>query len=136
MTDIDYADDLTLTSDTIEDTTQLLHHLETSAKEIGLFINAKKTEFISFNQKGQMKSLNGKEIKAVEDFTYLGSRIVSSESDIQIRKPKAWSALNNMNKIWKSSLPNYLKRNFFTSVVESVQLYGSTTSGADLKRGL
>ena len=32
-----------------------------------------------------------------------------------------------MDKVWKSSLPNYLKRNFLTSVVESVLLYGPTT---------
>ena len=127
ITDIDYADDLALTSDTIEEATQLLHHLEVAAKEIGLRINAKKTEFISFNQAGQIKSLDGSNIKSVEDFTYLGSRIISSDSDIQVRKAKAWAALNKMDKIWKSSLPKYLKRRFFSSVVESVLLYGSTT---------
>ena len=66
-------------------------------------------------------------MKSVEDFTYLGSRIISSDSDIQVRKAKAWSALNKMDKVWKSSLPLQMKRRFFSSVVESVLLYGSTT---------
>ena len=121
ISDIDYADDLALTSDTIEEATQILHHLEVAAKEIGLRINAKKTEFISFNQAGQIKSLDGSNIKSVEDFTYLGSCIISSDSDIQGRKAKAWAALNKMDKIWKSSLPKYLKQRFFSTVVESIQ---------------
>ena len=75
ITDIDYADDLALTSDTIEEANQLLHYLEVAAKEIGLHINAKKTEFISFNQTGQVRSLDGENIKSVEDFTYLGPEL-------------------------------------------------------------
>ena len=63
----------------------------------------------------------------VEDFTYLGSNIKSTDKDIQIRKAKAWAALNKLDKIWKSDLNINLKRNFFSAVVESVLLYGSTT---------
>ena len=63
----------------------------------------------------------------VEDFTYLGSNIQSTDKDIQIRKAKAWAALNKLDKIWKSELNINMKRNFFEAVVESVLLYGSTT---------
>ena len=34
-------------------------------------------------------------------------------------------ALNGMNNIWKSNLPDQLKRNFFRATVESVLVYGS-----------
>jgi hypothetical protein len=53
-----------------------------------------------------MKDLNGKYIKSVEDFKYLGSYIASTERDIEIRLGKAWGTLNLLNKIWKSNLPN------------------------------
>ena len=44
-----------------------------------------------------------------------------------IRLGKAWGALNNMDKIWKSNLPDSLKRNFFRATVESVHVYGSVS---------
>ena len=58
---------------------------------------------------------------------YLGSYISSTEKDLDIRLAKSWSALNAMNKIWKSNLKDKLKRNFFRATVESVLVYGSTT---------
>ena len=59
------------------------------------------------------------------DFNYLGSFIASTEQDVNIRLGKAWAALNGMNNIWKSNLPDQLKRNFFRATVESVLVYGS-----------
>ena len=75
----------------------------------------------------KIKSLNGNEINKVNDFKYLGSYISSTEKDLDIRLAKSWSALNAMNKIWKSNLKDKLKRNFFRATVESVLVYGSTT---------
>ena len=60
-----------------------------------------------------MKSLADKNIKQVLDFKYLGSYIASTEHDVNIRLGKAWSVLNQMDKIWKSNLSDNLKRNFF-----------------------
>ena len=48
-----------------------------------------------------IKSLNGENIKKVDDFKYLGSYIGYTEHDINIRIAKAWAALNNLNIIWK-----------------------------------
>ena len=74
-----------------------------------------------------MKSLADKNIKQVLDFKYLGSYIASTEHDVSIRLGKAWSALNQMDKIWKSNLSDNLKRNFFRAAVESVLIYGSVS---------
>ena len=92
-------------------------------------INAGKTEFISINQgeNEKIKSLNGKDIKKVFDFKYLGSYIQSTEKDMNIRLAKSWAALNKMNAIWKSRLPDRIKRNFFRATVESVLVYGSVS---------
>ena len=47
--------------------------------------------------------------------------------DIDIRKAKAWKALDELNVIWKFTLPEKLKRSFFKAVVEPVLTYGSST---------
>ena len=49
-------------------------------------INAGKTEHISYNQNGTINTINAERIKLVDDFTYLGSSIASTEKDIDIRK--------------------------------------------------
>ena len=67
----DYADDLALLSDTIDEATELLHILETAASEIGLYINTGKTEFIAYNQTGAIESKGSHPIKSVTDFSYL-----------------------------------------------------------------
>ena len=75
MTDADYADDLALLADTLPQAESLLHNLEKEAKIIGLYVNCDKTEFICFKRKGDISTLNGKPLKPVEQFTYLGSNI-------------------------------------------------------------
>ena len=110
MTDIDFADDLALLANTIEEAEKLLHHIELAAREVGLHINAKKTEYMSINDAGLMKSLDDQIIQEVLDFVYLGSNVQSSEKDMEIRITKAWAALNKLASIWKSNIPDDLKR--------------------------
>ena len=49
VTDLDFADDLDLLSDTIQQAEKLLHDLEYAAKLVGLSLNASKTEFMTVN---------------------------------------------------------------------------------------
>jgi hypothetical protein len=44
ITDLDYPDDLATLCDTIQDAQRLIYQLETAAAEVGLHINAKKTQ--------------------------------------------------------------------------------------------
>ena len=127
VTDADYADDLALFADKIADAEKLLHCLEAAAAVIGLHINAGKTEFMSINQEGQIKAMNNTPLKKVKQFTYLGSNIASTEQDVETRIAKAWGALKGLSTIWKSTLPESMKRDFFRATVESVLLYGSST---------
>ena len=64
-------------------------------------------------------------MKNVDNFSYLGSEIESTDKEIKIRINKSWAALDKLSSIWKSPLTTNLKRNFFSAVVESVLLYGS-----------
>ena len=74
-----------------------------------------------------IRSMIGNLIKTVESFIYLGGEVSSAEKDLNIRIAKAWSALDKIQTIWKSSLSDNLKRQFFRAVVESILLYGAET---------
>ena len=65
ITDADYADDLALMADAIADAQTLLHSLETASGDIGLYVSAKKTEYMSYNQIDKMHTLSGDDIKSV-----------------------------------------------------------------------
>ena len=123
VTDIDYADNIALLSDSIDKAEKLLHNVEMAAKLIGLHINEKKTQYMTFNQNpSKLTTINKKCIKLTNDFPYLGSWIYSNEKDIDVRIGKAWVALQKLNTIWNSNLSKKLKLAFFHTTVSSVLL--------------
>ena len=84
ITDADYADDLALLANTPNQAETLLHSLERAAAGIGLHVNANKTEYMCYNQTGNIATLDGASLKLVDKFTYLGSSVSSTEKDIYI----------------------------------------------------
>ena len=58
---------------------------------------------------------------------YLGSSVSSTETDINKRLAKAWTAIDRLSIIWKSDLTDKMKRSFFQAVVVLILLYGCTT---------
>ena len=75
ITDADYADDIALLANTPTQAETLLHSLERAAAGIGLHVNAHKTEYMCFNQTGDISTLNGSPLKLVDKLTYLGSSV-------------------------------------------------------------
>ena len=112
-TDADYADDIAILANTPNQAETLLHSLKRAAAGIGLHVNAHKTEYMCFNQTGDISTLDGTSLKPVEKFTYLGSSISSLEKDIDTRLTKAWAAIDKLSIIWKSDLIDKMKRSFF-----------------------
>ena len=80
--DADYADDIALLANTPTQVESLLHSLEWAVGGIGLHVNADKTEYIYFNQRGDIFTLIHVPLKLIDKFTYLGSSISSTENDI------------------------------------------------------
>ena len=68
--------------------------MEQAARGIGLYVNLDKIKFMGLNHVGTISSLNGKSLKLVDQFIYLGSNISSTESDVDIHIGKAWNLLN------------------------------------------
>ena len=104
ITDADYADDIAILGNTPDQAETLLHSLERAAAGIGLNVNAHKTEYMCYNQTGDISTLDGTPLKLVDKFTYLGSSVPSTEKDIDTRLTKAWTAINRLSIIWKSDL--------------------------------
>ena len=130
ITDLCFADDIALLANEIAHAQELLKRIETEASKVGLVINSKKTEVMNFNQDEDntiIKTINGDNIKTVENFKYLGAWMKSTESDIKIRKALAWFACHKLRTIWSSTLKKSIKIRLFVSTVESVLLYGSST---------
>ena len=122
VTDAGFADDIALLSDLITQAQELLRRLEDSAESVGLYMNAKKTKAVVYNQDPSqtLTSKAGDPIEIVPDFVYLGAWVDSSVRDIKIRRAKAWSACHKMKAIWNSKMSKAMKVRLFISTVESV----------------
>jgi hypothetical protein len=126
VTDLDFADDIALISDSTAKAQAFLGAVEKEAREVGLQINAKKTKAMAFNLNYDfnLTSENGDNIEKVEDFKYLGSWINNTEKDIAVRKALAWRKMHDLKKIWQSKMSKCLKIRTFRATVESTLLYG------------
>ena len=90
--DLDFADDIVLLSNEIEQARKLLHNVEKECGKVGLGINAKKTKGMVFNVYFQpIYIVAGKEVGQAltesgnQDFLYLGSWS-DRYKDIQLQK--------------------------------------------------
>ena len=90
LTDLDFADDIALTSDLVENA----ESFEKAATEslVGLYCNESKPEFISTTPSCHLRSLAGAMITQVDDFKFIGSYIMDSKKDVKSRKALAWAA--------------------------------------------
>ena len=92
----DNADDIALLVNAPAQVETLLHSLERAAVGIGLHVNAHKTEYMCFNWRGDISTVNGSSLKLVDKFTYLGSSVSSTENDVNMRLTKALTAINKL----------------------------------------
>lgn len=139
---LDYADDQALISASQTPSKKprhscLLCDLETTAStELGLHVNASKTEFMVVNigdPDPVINSLDGSARKQVQDFKYLGSYITDRRKDFETRKGMVWTLdlpglpLTKLQNIRNSMISSALKLKFCKACIEPVLLYGSET---------
>ena len=75
----DCADDIALLTNTPTQYESLRQRLEQVAAGIDLHVNADKTEYIYFNQRGENLILTGGSLKVLDKFPYLRSSISSTD---------------------------------------------------------
>ncbi|XP_067125510.1 uncharacterized protein [Centruroides vittatus] len=101
-----FADDIVIIEESEEQLEKTLHLLNEEGKRYGLIINSEKTNTI-FGDNNMTRNflVDKKNIKNVESFTYLGSKLtynLDCRKEIEIRTAKAKTNLKAMDKIWKS----------------------------------
>ena len=128
ITDADYADDIAILANTPDQAETLLHSLERAAASIGLYVNAHKTEYMCFNQTGDISTLEGTPLKLVDKFTYLGSSVESTEKGHRNEVNEKHGQLSIGYRLYgNQDLTDKMKRSFFQAAVTSILLYGCTT---------
>ena len=130
-----YADDCALAASSEDDLQELTDHFSSAAAKFGLTISLKKTEALGqSSHKSRIANprilINGKPIKSVDNFKYLGSIVskdCSMEPELSARIAKANSAFNKLSKrLWsKSGIRLETKVMVYKAVVLSSLLYGS-----------
>ena len=102
---------LELLANTAAQAESLLHSVEQAVGGNGLYMLIKQDTCV-FKQKGSISSLSGKPLKLVDQFTYPGSNISSTENNANLRLAKAWTAIDKLLIIWKTDLSEKIKRLF------------------------
>ena len=93
---------IAILANTTNQSETLLDSLERAAAGIGLHVNAHKTEYMCYNQTGDISTLDRTSIILVDKFTYLAISVSSTEKDIDTRLTKAWTAIDRLSILWKS----------------------------------
>lgn len=112
----------------MEQAQELLNKVELECAKVGLRLNAKKTQVITYNippEHQPLTTAGGTVLKEADDFGCLGSWVSSTEKDLEVRRALAWMAVNGMTSVWNANLLRQIKLSFFYATVESVLLYGS-----------
>jgi hypothetical protein len=142
----EYADDMVLIDTCATRLTKALNRLQTVCGKIGLDISVSKTEWLylhnpNANELGECRSkrtptahcceqisLDGKSLKHVSSFKYLGSTLSENggmEDETRYRVLQSELCLNRYSSIWKSDLSLRQKVRFLKSHIFPILLYAS-----------
>ena len=130
LVDLDYADDVVMMSKSVEELQSILDALKEKGKQVGLKINANKTEVMK-TAKALARNicLENRIINEVDSFKYLGTTIRndgSLEDEFAERLKRGHQTMGRLNKIWRSNrLSTHTKVRLYMSLVRSVLTYGN-----------
>ena len=141
-----YADDTVLIAESPEDLQSLLNVIVEESRNMGLSLNLKKTETMVVTRKkttpGCNISVEGKKLKQVDTFKYLGTMITSDgkcNTEIKCRITQAKTAFYRMNMVFKDrNLSIKLKLRVLQCYIEPILFYGceSWTINKEMERRL
>ena len=107
----------------------LIEAVRDASAELGLRLNVKKTKMMVIGGSTDPFYLNGEEIEQVEEFVYLGSRVVlSSKSlpEVKRRLTIARDTVSKLTPIWKCpQIPKILKLRLLQATAFAIASYGS-----------
>ena len=115
LTDCRYGDDTTLIATISEKLKLSAHELEKACSKWGMKINVRKCKVIS--PETDNVTIKGNDIEKVESFTYLGSVVPGTESDVKRRIALASTAFGNLkeNIFSRKDVPKKLEVRLYSS---------------------
>ena len=130
LEDLVYADDIALLAYRHQDIQAKTNALATTAGNLGLKINSKKTRHVRMSSKtNESIMVNREVVDEVDHFTYLGSKVSTSgdgEEEVLVQISKASQAFASLRGPWRSkNITQKTKIRFFKSNVLSTLLYGA-----------
>lgn len=133
LSNLRFADDIVLTSKDPEELQTMLEQLNTKSKAIGLEMNLSKTQ-VMFNElvdgQDRVVVIDGTQLKVVNSYTYLGQLVTfdsSKEKEVKRRISFGWQAFGRASSIFKSKMPNSLKRRVYNQCIIPTITYGAET---------
>ena len=126
---LDFADDIALSADSVEDLQIITTNFEKAAAKVGLKISQDKTKLMIIQQKvGNRTSdefkVEGKTNETVDKFIYL-EKVISANGNVD---DNINMKIGQMNKIWSSTTISVrLKIRLYHSVILPCLLYASKT---------
>ena len=132
LEDLDFADDLALLSNRLQDMQDKVDALRKVSQRVGLRISKEKTKVLRTNNRQETPiTIGGLSIEDVQEFTYLGRKISQTggtEEDISARIKKARQTFAILRPVWKATaISACTKLCIFSSNVKSILMYGSET---------
>jgi len=129
-TDMDYADDIVLLTNTMQEMQTLLTAVTTEAARAGLMCNIKKTKYIV---QGTLPpdspttiTLPEGAIEQVNDYCYLGVN-TNTDKDLNERIGRAWTKAKQYTTLWKQKdISRTTKLRLAEATVFKVLLYGAS----------
>ena len=132
LTDLAFADDITLLSSNVEEMQTMINIIQEEALKCGLMLNHSKCKALAQNVNTDMPlKVNGKEIEYVSTFNYLGSFISSNGNitpEVNNRISKATKAFGMLKTLWSSrDVSRSIKLRFYKAGIRSTLLYACET---------
>ena len=92
--------------------------------------------FVFNDSPGLLKNSSGEAIPVVQHYKYLGNDVLSARQDVASHISKAWIALRKFKGVWRSRVPDFVKRELFVSLVSPIFRAGlcSIEDSATLQR--
>ncbi|KER24813.1 hypothetical protein T265_07598 [Opisthorchis viverrini] len=143
LTDIEYADDITLLGSDPVVMQTILNNLNNSASQFGMRLTPTRCKALLQDWVGSNPSLMlaDEPIEVVDKFVYLGSCISPgglTEDEISIRIGKATAVFANLRHLWRRRDISFsVKGRVYNAALRSILLYGSETwplHAEDVKR--
>ena len=143
--DLEYADDMCLISDSMDELEEMLQDLDESCNEMGLTISTRKTKIMAVAQDQKQSprqiqlQLAAETVDVVEEFEYLGSIVMSDcelDREINVRIRKASSSFRNLCRIlwYQQKIKMSTKMRMFKAAILPTLLCGSETWAPLAKR--